>query len=105
MAGGEQRGQGRAVGQADGHQRRQAEPFGEGRDQVGEVFQAQFRRQLQVAALARQVEQDHRVLGEQFADLAGERAEALEGAAQQEHRRARVVGAGGEGLEAQLPAV
>ena len=78
MAGGEQRGQGRAVGQADGHQRRQAEPFGEGRDQVSEVFQAQFRRQLQVAALARQVEQDHRVLGEQFADLAGERAEALE---------------------------
>ncbi len=105
VAGGEEGGQGRAVGQADGHQRRQAQRLGEGGDQVGQVLQAQLRRQLQVAALAGQVEEDHRVLGEQLADFAGEGAEALEGAAEQQHRRARVVRAVGEGLVVELPAV
>ena len=56
---------------------------------------------MQVAALAGQVEQDHRVLAEQLADFGCKRAKALECTAQQQYRRASVVAVAGVGLVVQ----
>ncbi len=78
--------------------------FGKTGDQVGQLFQLQLGGQLQVAALAGQVEQYHGMFAEQLVHLGGEGAKALEGATQQEHRRSRVALAGRIGLVVQAPA-
>ena len=103
MAAGEQGGQCRAIGQADGHQWRQIETLGKAGDQIGQLFQAEFAGFLQVAALAGQVQEDHRVLGEQLLYLIGEGAKALEGAAEHQDRFARIASRVGERQVMQAP--